>query len=88
MNFDKLREAAIGHAITDESPLTLTTEEFITKVMKEVHGSELLDLLESGEWRVAERLGLIHGYKRNNEVYFDIPRWNHFLTHLRLVNGR
>lgn len=67
--------------------LTLTKEEFFLKMMLEEKGIELLDLLESGEWRVAERMGLINGYIKDGEPYFDIPRWKNLVAHLRIVNS-
>ena len=51
---------------TDENPETmnlhLTREEFMKKMLQEQGGQSLLDLMEDGEWRVCERLGLQIAY--------------------------
>ena len=86
---DLRKQAAFG--TTDETPETsnlhLTREEFMDKMKAEKDGWRLLDLLESGEWRVAERLGLIRGYREGDKIYFDVPRWNNLVEHLRIVDS-
>jgi len=67
--------------------LTLTKQEFMDKMLQEEDGAELLQLLESGESNVTERLGLCHGEIRDGQVVFDIPGWKNLVTHLRIVNG-
>jgi len=67
--------------------LTLTKEEFFFKMLLEDNGIELLDLLERGEWKVAERMGLINGYIKDGAPFFDIPRWKNLVAHLRIVNS-
>ena len=57
------------------------------KMLKEKDGWALLDLLEIGEWRVVENLGLVNGYIKEGVVYFNIPRWNNLVEHLRIVNS-
>jgi hypothetical protein len=76
---------------TDESPETtdlhLTKDEYMEKMRREEDGEELLALLESGEFRVVERMGLCHGYIEEGTVVFDVPRWNNLIGHLRIVNS-
>ena len=71
----------------DSVNLTLTKEAFMAKMLKEKDGWALLDLLEAGEWRIAERLGLIRGYYQDGKTLFEIPRWNNLVEHLRIVNS-
>jgi hypothetical protein len=72
---------------SDGINLKLTKQAFMEKMLQEKDGWPLLDLLEKGEWRVAENHGLIQGYRENSEIYFEIPSWNHLLAHLRIVNS-
>lgn len=72
---------------TESVNLTLAKPEFMTKMLKEKDGWVLMDCLEFGEWKVAERLGLINGYIKDGQPYFDIPRWNNLVEHLRIVNS-
>jgi hypothetical protein len=87
---DNLRKQAAG-IMTEETAesqnLTLTKEQFMADMLKEKDGLALLDCLENGEWRVAERLGLINGYLKDGAPYFDVPRWNNLVAHLRIVNS-
>lgn len=71
----------------ETTSLHLTREEFMVKMKAEKDGWQLLDLLEQGEWKVAERLGLISGYREGDKVYFDVPRWNNLVEHLKIVNS-
>lgn len=87
-----LREvAAEGLSPTEETPdtknLHLTKQQFMERMLKEKDGWPLMDCLEGGEYRVAERLGLIRGYVQNGQIYFDIPEWNNLVAHLRIVNS-
>jgi hypothetical protein len=76
---------------TDETPETsdlhLTREEFMEKMLTEENGSELLDLLEIGEWRACERMGLSKAYINEGVAYIDVPRWNNLVSHLKIVNS-
>ena len=86
---ESLRKAIMPEVVSgqDETSLHLTKQEFMDKMLKEKDGWQLLDLLEIGEANIAERLGLIHGYLKNSQVYFDIPSWHHLVAHLRIVNS-
>lgn len=74
---------------TDETPdttnLHLTREEFMERMLRERDGQALLDLMEDGEWRVCERLGLTEAYMEGSTAIIDVPRWNNLLSHLRIV---
>lgn len=76
---------------TDEGPETtnlhLTRDEFMARMLGEENGQALLDLMEMGEWRVCERLGLTNAYYDNGTAYIDVPRWNNLVTHLRIVHS-
>jgi hypothetical protein len=68
--------------------LTLTKEEFLNSMLCEPDGLAMLDLLEAGEWRVCERLGLVRGYRdEHDDVCFDVPSWDALVAHLRIVNS-
>jgi hypothetical protein len=83
-----LRESVEDCSETEESiSLTLTKQEFMEKMLKEEKGQALLDLLESGESTVCERMGLITGYIKDGQVYFDIPGWNNLVAHLKIVES-
>lgn len=75
----------------EETPETrslhLTREEFMARMLLESDGQGLLDLMESGEWRVCERLGLTSAYYEGKVAYIDVPRWNNLIAHLRIVNS-
>lgn len=89
---DTLRTMA-AHGPTQETAesvnLVLTKQQFVDKMKLEMDGNGdlLLDLLERGEWRIAERMGLIHGEQKDGEVVFTIPRWNNLVQHLRIVHS-
>jgi hypothetical protein len=74
-----------------ESPettrLVLTKDEFASKMMEEKDGQALLDLLEIGEWKVCERLGLCFGAVTETGPIIAVPRWKNLVAHLRIVNG-
>jgi len=85
-----LRDAASGRPIeeTEESTnLHLTRDDFATRMRREADGQELLDLMEAGEWRICERMGLCNAYYQDNIPYIDVPGWNNLVAHLRIVNG-
>lgn len=70
------------------SNLHLTKAEFMEKMKLEPDGQALLDLLQMGEHKIVERMGLMHGYADGKgNIFFDIPRWNNLVEHLRIVNS-
>jgi hypothetical protein len=75
---------------TDETAETtnlhLSRDEFMQKMLQEENGEQLLDLLESGEWRICERHGLSNAYISDGVAYIDVPRWNNLVSHLKIVN--
>ncbi len=71
----------------DTTNLTLTKNEFVTKILLEKDGQALLNLLESGEHKICESMELIHGYKEKEQTYFNIPGWNNLIAHLKIVNS-
>lgn len=71
----------------DSLDLKLTQADFIERMNREEDGQSLLDLMEVGEWRVCERLGLTFGYMQGSTAYIDVPRWNNLVAHLRMVNS-
>lgn len=84
---EKIREQEGIHETPETINLVLSKEVFVTRMLQLGDGQSLLDLLEDGEWRVAERLKLIKGERIDGQVKFTIPRWNHLITHLRMVNN-
>lgn len=77
--------------VADETPETvdlhLTREEFMAKMLLEKDGQAYLDLMEMGEWRVCERMGLTNAYVKEGVAYIDVPRWKNLVAHLRIVNS-
>lgn len=70
----------------DQTNLHLTKAEFAEKMKAEKDGHWLLDTLEGGEHRIAERMGLVNGYcGEDGVVYFDVPSWNSLVAHLTAV---
>lgn len=88
-NFTEALRKRIGG--TDETSETtnlhLTRDEFASRMLQEKDGQALLDLLEMGEWRICERMGLTNAYYEGSTAYIDVPRWNNLVTHLRIVNS-
>ena len=85
-----LRDAASGGLISESEETTnlhLTRDQFMLKMLRETNGQELLNLMEMGEWRVCERLGLCNGYIKDGVAWIDVPGWANLLAHLTLVNG-
>lgn len=75
-------------AETEEtSLLTLSQADFMTKMLEEPDGQALLDLMESGEWRICERMGLCTGYLKEGKPFIDVPGWKNLVAHLRIVNS-
>ena len=71
----------------DSTDLHLTRDEFMQRMLREVDGQQLLDLMEKGECWVCERFGLCDAYYKDGVAYIDVPRWNNLLQHLRIVNS-
>lgn len=83
--FDNLRGQI--HETAETTDLHLTRDEFMARMHLEGDGQALLDLMESGEWRVCERTGLTNAYYDGEVPYIDVPRWNNLVAHLRIVNS-
>ena len=86
----KLRDGAFGRPIQETEETTslhLTRDEFAARMRREPDGQELLDLMEAGEWRICERMGLSNAYYSDGTAYIDVPGWNNLVAHLRIVNG-
>jgi hypothetical protein len=80
-----LRDSCAGGEIQEpEGPLQLTREQFTEKLLEESDGESLLILLDRGEWRICERMGLCEGYRTNT---VSIPGWNNLVAHLRIVDS-
>lgn len=71
----------------DTTGLHLTKKQFMERMLQEKDGQPLLDLMEDGEWRVCERLGLTNAYHDGGNAYIDVPRWNNLIAHLRIVHS-
>jgi hypothetical protein len=88
-NFAEILRKQIGG--TDETAETvdlhLTREEFMARMLLEADGQSLLDIMEDGEWRVCERLGLTNAYFSEGTAYIDVPRWNNLVSHLRIFRS-
>lgn len=83
-----LRKMIGGTDETSETTeLHLTREEFMERMLREPDGQRLLDLMEDGEWKVCERLGLTNAYYHEGVPYIDVPRWNNLVSHLKIVNS-
>lgn len=86
--FDSLRGQIADTGETSETEnLHLTRDEFMARMRLEGDGQALLDLMESGEWRVCERMGLTNAYYDDGVPYIDVPRWKNLVAHLRIVNS-
>lgn len=86
--FDSLRgQIADTGETPDTENLHLTREEFMARMLREKDGQALLDLMESGEWRVCERMGLTNAYYDDGVPYIDVPRWNNLVAHLKIVHS-
>jgi hypothetical protein len=86
----ELRDSASGKPIeeTEESSiLHLTRDEFMAKMRQEDNGQALLDLMEMGEWRICERMGLTNAYYEGSTAYIDVPGWNNLVAHLKIVDS-
>lgn len=79
-------------ANTNESAETtnlhLPRDEFMARMLREKDGQALLDLMEDGEWRVCERMGLTNAYYGPDGVpYIDVPRWKNLVAHLSICHS-
>ena len=86
---DSIRQAC-GEDVKEDGSTTdlhLEREDFMQKMFAEENGQQLLDLLEEGEWRVCERMGLSKAYVEDGTAYIDVPRWNNLVAHLKIVNS-
>lgn len=88
-NFAELLRGEIANTeeTTETKDLHLTRQEFMDKMLLEQDGQALLDLMEIGEWKVCERLGLTNAYYDAGVAYIDVPRWINLVAHLRIVNN-
>lgn len=86
---NSLRDALFGEVkeTADSTDLHLIRSEFMARMLREEDGQQLLDLMESGEWTVCERLGLCNALTEDNKAYIDVPRWNTLVQHLKIVNN-
>lgn len=75
---------------TEETPETtnlhLTREEFMARMLLEPNGQDYLNLMEDGEWKVCERMGLTNAYYSDGVAYIDVPRWNNLVAHLKICH--
>lgn len=71
----------------DETNLLLSEELLAAKLMQEKDGVSLYNLWKKGESRVCERFCLHQLVKGPSGEYYEIPSWNHFVAHLRIVDS-
>lgn len=85
---DALRQAVEPEIMQrpDEVDLRLPKADFVAKMLREKDGAALLDLLAAGEYRIAERLGLIDGQFTEVGIFMAVPSWNALVAHLMAVN--
>lgn len=85
---ESLRSQIEDTAETPETKdLHLTRDEFMARMLLEEDGQALLDLMEDGEWRICERLGLTNAYHKEGTPYIDVPRWNNLVAHLKICQS-
>jgi hypothetical protein len=85
--FDLLREQSGGDVQEDcrTTDLELTPQQFQFAMLMEEDGERLLHLLfQEEEWKVVARMGLCT-FSEDGGKRIRIPRWNNFLSHLRIV---
>lgn len=86
---DALRGMSGGN--TDEdvrtTDLEFNAEQFRFAMLMEDDGERLLKLLQDGEWKVVLRMGLCTTSETPGGLLIQIPRWNNFISHLRIVSG-
>lgn len=85
--FDNIRKAAGGQTNEDvrTTNLEFNSDQFNFAMLMEEDGESLLNLLHDGEWAVVVRMGLCTIYERDGVRLIHIPRWNNFISHLRIV---
>lgn len=84
---DSLRSRLEDTGETPEtSDLHLTREEFMARMLLEPNGQDYLDLMEDGEWKVCERMGLTNAYYSEGVAYIDVPRWKNLVAHLKICH--
>lgn len=78
-----LRQSLKDCQETEEtSNLQMTVEEFVSKMLEEPRGSQLIELLIKGEVNICERMGLMH--VKQESVF--VPGWKNLVAHLEIVN--
>ena len=82
-----LRSQILGPTVEDLSGRHLTKAAFAAKMRAETDGQALLDLLEDGEWRICERMGLSDGYIKGGQMFIDVPSWGQLVGHLKIVQS-
>jgi len=82
-----LRAQILGPEAEDLSGRHLTKDAFAKKMRAEPEGQALLDLVEDGEWRICERMGLSDGYIKDNQMFIDVPNWGQLVGHLKIVQS-
>jgi len=82
-----LRSQILGPTVEDLSGRHLTKAAFAAKMLAETDGQALLDLLEDGEWRICERMGLSDGYIKDGQMFIDVPNWGQLVGHLKIVQS-
>lgn len=70
----------------ETSDLHLTREEFMARMLLETDGQAYLDLMEDGEWKVCERLGLTNAQYKDGVACIDVPRWKNLVAHLKICH--
>ena len=76
-----LRERIAGPEPSE--PFELYFSEFINKLMLEKNGENLVKLFNNGEWRIADRLGLV----KINRTLVTGPSWSALVNHLKIVES-
>lgn len=71
--------ARTGPTLTGEKALCITKEELIRKVLENSHGEAYLEVLDA-ESQLLVRQGLFRGYIEGDEIMFDIPNWDQFIS--------
>ena len=76
-----LRQSITGPEPSEQ--FSLTWAEFTNKLVQEKNGYALHDLFAHGEWKIAERLGLV----KVNGVLVTGPSWTALVNHLTIVES-
>lgn len=67
----------------ETSNLELSLDELRDRILAEEDGESLLHLFNKGEVNICKRLGLIE----INDQEVKIPKWNEFISHLKIVDS-